>query len=273
MKVATIINSHGDTDCVLDTIDSVLKFVGPEAILIVDGGNWDNWGKNLVAPIYKLEGFYHGCNRAPYRNVALGIKQAWSMWGNKVDWFCYIEYDCLFGSSEFKNYLKVADEKGIWCLGNDYRMGKFNFPLIEQMLRCKLGVSSYLLGCCVFYKNVFVEKLVESNFFEKFLYMTNEFSGGFFPHYEQQGGYDLSEHLYPTLAGKFGGKIGELACWDESSMSWRGEFKKFPLRYRPDLCQINGENIDLFKEASICHPVKDFSNPIREYYRKKRQAM
>ena len=268
MNIATVLNVHDDTDCVVDTIESIQKYVGERILVVVDGASWEKWGKNLQISAYKLEGFWHGCNRAPYRNMALGMKQAWQLWGQEIDWICYTEYDCLFGSDEFKEYLKKSAELGAWCVGNDFRQSNLKFPLLERMLKAEFNFSAYLLGCCVFYKSDFIRKLVEIDFFNRFLYLTNEFSKGFFPGYEEQGGYDLSEHLYPTLATHLGGKVAQLAVWSEASGAWAGEYKKFPFRFRPEL-EIS-ENLHEF--ASILHPVKNYNNAIRIYHRRKRKG-
>lgn len=266
MNIAVVLNVHENSPVVFDTLESILKYATQKVLVIVDGAGWDQLA-SVPMPAYKLEGFYHACNRAPYRNVALGLKKAWELWSNEVDWICYAEYDCLFGSGEFKRYLEAANRSDIWCLGNDFRVSNIKFPLIEAMLKEKIKYTGYLLGCCVFYHRNFFKKLAEVNFFERFLYLTNEFSQGFFPGYEEQGGYDLSEHLYPTLAAHYGGKIAQLANWSERTNKWSGYYDKFLCRFRPDLI----ENFDNYKGASILHPLKDYSNPIREYHREKRK--
>lgn len=264
MKIATILNTHENNNVFHDTLDSILTWMSEDVLVMVDGISWDQFSK-CDLPVYKLQGLNHGCNRSPYRNVALGLKNAWNLWQDSVDWYCYIEYDCLIGSNEFIKDLAVADKLGYWCLGNDYVIGDIKFPLLETMLKVKLEKSHYLLGCCVFYKNSFIKKLVEIDFFEKFLYFTNEFSQGFFPGYAEQGGYDISEHLYPTLAIHYGGKVGQLAGWSEPYQKWFGNYKKYPLRFRPDLEESDNE-------MCIAHPIKEYDNPIRLYHRKKRNG-
>jgi len=262
MKIATILNTHENSDVFHDTLDSICTWMSNDVLVLVDGVNWQQFAAEDL-PVYKLEGLRHGCNKAPYRNVALGLKEASNLWP-EADWYCYMEYDCLVGSSAIKNDLKLAEKEGIWCLGNDYRISNIKFQLLECMLKTKFRESHYLLGCCVFFKNTFIQKLLEINFFERFLYLTNEFSQGFFPQYESQGGYDISEHLYPTLAVHYGGKIGQLANWSETHQKWTGQFEKYPLRFRPDLEED-------YQNACLMHPLKTYDNPIREYYRKRRQ--
>lgn len=267
MKIAAILNIHEDSPLVTDTINSIKRWATDSVLVIVDGASWNKLS-SVSLPAYKLEGFYHEHNRAPYRNVALAFKNAWDLWKMEVDWYCYLEYDCLFGSDEFKNYLEMADKSGAWCIGNDYREGKFKFPLLEAAFGCKFNYSLYLLGCCVFYKSIFLKKLSEYDFFNRFLNLTNMFSKGFFPGYEEQGGYDLSEHLYPTLAAHLGGRIAQLASWSEPDQRWAGEYKKFTFRFRPE---IDPNKEVWYETASILHPLKNFSSPIREYHRNKRK--
>jgi len=264
MNIATILNTHENSNVFHDTLDSICKWMSEDVLVLVDGASWNQFAKEDL-PVYKLEGLRHGYSRSPYRNIALGLKQAWELWQNKIDWYCYIEYDCLVGSNEFINDLETADKLGVWCLGNDYRVGDIKFSLLESMLKTKIKESHYLLGCCVFYKNSFIKKLVDIDFFDKFLYLTNDFTEGFFPNYEEQGGYDLSEHLYPTLAVNYGGKVGQFATWSEPYQRWAGSYIKYPLRFRPEL------DHDCTK-ASIMHPIKEYDNPIREYHRRKRDG-
>jgi hypothetical protein len=133
------------------------------------------------------------------------------------------------------------------------------------MLETKLLFSNYLLGACVFHHRDFIQKLLDVDFFDKFLFYTNDFSQGFFPGYEEQGGYDFGEHLYPTLAAHYGGNIAELAKYVEREKKWHGYYEHFPVRFRPPL-----ESLKLCENACIMHPVKNYNHPIRKYHRKKR---
>jgi hypothetical protein len=197
--------------------------------------------------------------------VTLGLKEAANLWPD-VDWYCYLEYDCLVGSNQFEKDLAIAESMGVWCLGNDHRVGNYKFPLLEAMLKTQFKESHYLLGCCVFYKQEFIKKLKEINFFERFLYLTNDFSQGYFPGYEEQGGYDLTEHLYPTLASHFGGKVAQFAAWSRKEGKWAGgNFGKYPFRFQPEL-----HPEEHYPEAVIMHPLKGYDHPVREFHRKKR---
>ena len=272
MKIAVILNAHGNTELVQDTLEAIHTWVGSKVVVLIDGATWNSWGRDANLSAYKLEGFYHNCPRSPYRNVTLGLMKAAEFWPD-VDWYCYTEYDTLFVSDEFKNYLEEASKLGVWCIGNDARDEKFQFPLVEQMLGKKLKQSKYLLGCCVFHKAEFLHKLQELNFFDRFLNLTNAFNQGFFPDYEKQGGYDIAEHLYPTLAHHLGGKVAQFACWNpkfpgSSEGHWTGSYDKFQMRWQPDL-EFSQELIG----ASILHPIKDLDNPIRSYFKQHREKL
>jgi hypothetical protein len=119
-------------------------------------------------------------------------------------------------------------------------------PLVEAILHESLDIHRYyLLGCCQFFHRDFVEKLVEIDFFDKFLAATNQFSHGYLPGYN---GYDISEHLYPTLARKFGGNIGVFSTYEQPDR-WHGSYKVFPMRWQPQLTEE-----DDYSEASLLHP-------------------
>ena len=159
----------------------------------------------------------------------------------------------------------LAERTGYTCLGTNHRANKMDLPFLEMIMKEKIKTTpNYLLGCCVFYRGDFINKLHE--FFERFLYYTNEFKNGFFPDYEDQGGYDFAEHLMPTLAVHHGGKVGGFSRWGDSEQAWiEGYYRKYPIRFRPDL--TIEEN---YPEATILHPVKKYDDPIREYHREKR---
>lgn len=262
MEIAVVVNSHTEqTDVVLDCLDAISAYATDNILLVVDGAAWSHY-RDLPVPAFKMEAFRHGRPKSPYRNVALALKVATETWP-AADWYCYSEYDVLFASERFKHNLMKAEEMGVWMLGNDGRVDGHDLPLIGAMLGGKLKSSYYLLGCCQFFHRNFIEKLKEINFFDRFLTLTSGFADGFFPHYS---GYDLSEHLYPSLCRHFGGNIGVFATWDRVEGKWHGASDYFPVRWRPDITEA-----DSHKHASILHPLKAFDSPVREYHRKKRE--
>lgn len=265
MEIATLLNAH-NPELALDTLESVITFAGSNVILCIDGAAWDSF-EDLKVPAYKLKAFYHNCPKSPYRNVALGMKTLYEQFP-QADWYMYLEQDCLIGSTEFKRNLKHAQIQDVWMLGNDGRQEKekHKFPLIESIIREEIKTCHYLLGSCLFFCNEFMEKLDEFKFFDKLINLSNHFTKGFFPLYT---GYDFSEHIYPTLTTHLGGDIGSFAAWDMIQQSWSGSYRKFPLRWKPDL---HPEKED-FAEASIMHPLKSFNHPIRVKHREKRKEL
>lgn len=259
MEISVVLNVHSDPCLVIDTLESISAHVSQKILTIVDGASWQKF-KNFSLPVPKMEGFVHGVPKSPYRNVALGIKTLTEM-HPESDWYCYCEEDVLFGSDRFKHNLKMAVDRGIWMMGNDGHVDQLGMPLIQALIGQNLNNCYYLLGCCLFFHRDFISKLNEINFFDRFLNLTNGFQEGFFPFY---GGYDLSEHMYPSLCRHMGGNIGVFASYTNSE--WHGSYQYFPCRFRPELDPIT-EN---FPEASIMHPIKDLNNPIRVYHREKR---
>lgn len=265
MQIATVLNAHSDIKCTVDTLDSIKTYVGENILVVIDGKYWNKW-KNLPIPAYKLKGFYHGYPKSPYRNMALGLKKITNLHPNS-DWYLYTEPDCLFTSSEFKKSLKHANLQDIWMLGNNGRQekNKQELSLIEAIIKEKIKTYHYMLGCCMFFCNEFMEILNNIDFFDKLINISNHFTQGYFPFYK---GYDLSEHLYPTLATHFGGDIGTFASWDETKRTWSGSYRKFPMRWQPQL-----DKSENFKETSIAHPIKDYMHPIRQLHRKRRNKL
>ncbi len=261
MEIAAVLNVHSQPQVILDTIDSIITYMTEKIIVIVDGAAWPQL-KDEPFPVGKVEGFYHNVPKSPYRNVALGLKTLTDAYPD-ADWYCYTEYDVLFTSERFKHNLKMAEEMGVWMLGNDGHVDNESLMMIQAMFDEPLTSSYYLLGCCQFFHKNFINKLKEINFFERFLNMTNSFSDGFFPFYS---GYDLSEHLYPTLCRHFGGNIGVFAHYDEYG-KWHGAYEHFPVRWRPEIDPVT-EN---FPDASIIHPLKSYDHPLRVLHRDKRR--
>lgn len=264
MEISVILNAHGDTPLVTDTIEAVHKWVGNNVLVVVDGAAKE-WYEKVDLPAHKISGFWHNCPKSPYRNITLGLMEAVKKWPDS-DWYCYMEYDVLFTSDKIRHDLENIGED-VWCVGNDSRhlSDKYDLPLIESIVNMKFNCTKYLLGCCIFHRGEFIRRLQEINFFEKFLYYTNDFSKGFFPNYD---GYDLAEHLYPTLAHHMGGKVAHFANWNQREGKWEGSFKQYPMRWKPEL-----DLHENFSEAVIMHPLKTVDHPIREYHRKKRSIL
>jgi len=253
MNIVTIMGAHNKHDVNRDTLQSIKKYMTTDILMVVDGACWkeietENYDVNM------LEGFYHNCNKSPYRNICLSLIEASKFWP-EADWFCYLEYDCLVASDGFRQDLEMASEG---CLGFDSRRQKVKLPYLEMVLGKKIKNYSYLLGCCVFYKGDFVRK--SRPILEKILYYTNDFSQGFFPDYAE---YDIAECMLPTLAEQEGYSYGGLAKWDAPSKRWMGDYKRYPIRFRPCIEEVH-------KEASIIHPLKEYDDPLRQHYRSQR---
>jgi hypothetical protein len=261
MQVVTILNSHADTELTVNTIESIKRWVGNDLFVLIDGATWDSWGKDAPLNAPKLQGLYHNSAVSPHRNLTMALQQALKMWPN-ADWYCLTEYDTLFGNNSFKEDLEAADKRGVWMIGNDYRVEKYDLSFLEAMFKIKLPLTHYLLGCCVFLNAKFVKKLNEINFFNTFLNWTNPFEKGHIPYFK---GYSFVEHLFPTLADYYGGKIEQFACWKGGMFNWIGNFKRYPMRFDPELDPI----IECFKEMAIAHPIKDLTHPFRMMYKKK----
>ena len=263
VRIAVVLNAHENSPVFLDTMESIRHFWTDEVLVVVDAKGWSQFSGDAGFP--KLEGFYHGRESAPFRNVCLGMMKAWETWGSKVDWYCYMEYDCLVGSSIVKAHLSEADRKGVWLIGNDYRVDSRKIPFLDRFSGSPLNLH-YLLGCCLFFSREFVSCLSRHNFFESFLGFTNFHVEP--PHFICANGrkemvYDLSEFMYPSLAIRHGGKVAELDCWEGSR--WRSGGGDYPLRFRPDLCE------GIYEGACVMHPLKALDCPVRTFHRNRRR--
>ena len=269
MKIAVTLNAHNNTPLVLDAIDAVKRYVTDDILMIYDKAS-ANWGSEAKVPVCKLEGFIHGYHRSPYRNVTLGLWETAKLFPN-VDWYCYMEPDVLFASDSFKDDLNKDDD--VWLIANDHRdIGSYKedveFPLLEKLISSDIKQVYSILGCCAFYRKEFVQTLMEADFFDKFLWYTNVFQNGFFPGKNSRYVYDFGEYLYPTLVSHYGKKTHQLACWDSHFRIWRGNFRKYPMRFQPQLDPLKED----YPESAILHPIKDIDHPIREMKRMQRNA-
>lgn len=259
-KIAVVLNSHENSPVFKDTLESIRLYWTNNVLVVCDGKNWAEFRDDEQLPAFKLEGFFHGKSSSPYRNMCLGLMNAWDLWGDQVDWYVYMEYDCLVSSAETLEHLKSAEDAGIWLLGNDRRVESKSIPFLERLEKTKLDIH-YFLGCCLFFNKKFMSELKNRNFFERFLTFTNFHEDVYF--LDKSGKrhmvYDISEFLYPTLAIHYGGKIQEIACWTDGS--WRGDHEHYPMRFRPDLTE------QPFQKACVLHPMKEYDNPVRSHHR------
>jgi hypothetical protein len=261
VKIATILLSHANTELTRSTVESIKRWVGPDFFIVIDGVTWNSWGKDAKLGAAKLHGVYHDHPVSPHRNIVLGLQSAFELWPN-ADWFCCTEYNVFFGNDSFKEDLQDADERGIWCIGNDYREEHYNMSFLEGMFHIKFKGSRHLLGCCFFLNGKFVKKLADINFFATFIKWTNPLEKGFIPYFQ---GYSFVEYLFPTMASYFGGKVEQFARWNQRKLMWEGKFRRYPIRFTPTLDPVN----EYFEEASILHPLKDVNHVFRMMYRRK----
>lgn len=259
MEIVAVVNVHKPDPVVHDSLEAISRYVTDKIVTVIDGASAENFD-DFSLPVARVNGFYHNYPKAPYRNVALGLMMAIDHFP-QFDWLLYTEYDLLFASDRFKKNLEMAEKSGVWMLGNDGRVDYQNMSFVEGILGETFRSQYYLLGCCLFFHKDFIRKLLEVDFFEKFLHATNGFDPGVIPFYE---GYDISEHLYSTLARHWGGNIGVFATWD--GLQWHGASKYFPFRWQPEL-----ESDGPYQDASILHPLKSYDHPLREFFRKKRR--
>lgn len=262
-KIAVVLNAHENSLVLKDTLESIRFYWTNNVLIAADGKNWAEFRDDERLPALKLEGFFHGKPSSPYRNMCLGLMNAWSIWGDQVDWYVYMEYDCLVSSGETLNHLKAADEAGLWLIGNDRRLNTMQIPFLNRFEKTELQIH-YFLGCCLFFNKKFMQEMKNRNFFERFLTFTNFYDDIYFLN-DKSGKkemvYDLSEFLYPTLAVHYGGKIQEIACWTDTNGPWRGDHEHYPMRFRPDLTE------QPFQKACVLHPMKKYENPVRSYHR------
>ena len=264
MKIATVLHCHGNTELVLDTLDSIKTYVGEDVLVLVDGSKWKEWGQYLPVE-NKHCGFIHDHYPGPYKDVVFGQLKATEMWPD-ADWYLHTEYDALFVSDFLDDLVKFYDQNK-WCLGSNWRTFDFKLPLLNDVFGWDIQETVFLMGCVQFYHAEFTQALRHIDFYRRFLSATNTLTKGAFPGFK---GFDVGEHLFPTVAATLGGeeRVGELSTWpDYDECVFRGEYRKYVIRYHPEI----GED-DNFPEAAIFHPMKDPNNSVREYHKVKRHA-
>lgn len=265
MKLAIALHAHKDAELVKDTARFLARW-GSENILVVVDGRSPKWITESNFPFPHIVGFRNKTrsvfrNHSSYRNFTLGLLKTLEYYPD-CDWYCSTEYDVIFGSDEFKEDI-LALSDNVYCVGFNGRKTFMSLPFLEHIIGSKCYVQTYLIGCCMFFRREFLLKVKYSGLFERVLGFTNEFDDGRFPGYWEQGGYDFTECLFPTLVNFFGGEIASFSSWNAKKKIWTGDFKKYPIRWPTKL------SIEDSLVASIMHPVKEFEDPVRIYHRER----
>ena len=172
LNVSVVLNTHENSPLFQDTLESVRANLTNDVLVVVDAFAWKDFdGRDI--PAHVLKGFHHGKPAAPYRNMALGLMQAWQVWSDRADWYCYMEYDCLVAGDVKSDLASLSHH---WILGNDHRVSNMRLPFIDNFLKSEPSLN-YLLGCCVFFNVKYLRRLAELDFFTRFLHYTNFFTG------------------------------------------------------------------------------------------------
>ena len=251
MKIAVLLNCHAYPELVADTVASIKTWVSNDIGVMIDGACWDKFEFVKWSDTVAFKSLKHNFHKSPYRNITFGLKKIYELFPD-YDWYIYTEYDCLFTSDAFLNDLKNT---GITCYASDIRSDKWCLPYFDKIMETKITDYKTMLGCCVFYSGEFIKKLYNMEMFDRILDMTESFSTGQFPDYP---GYAFEESLYPTLVNHLGGTVSELGAWRGSK--WTN--KRYMMRFRPNI-ELN----ELSGEASIVHPLKNVTCPVRQHYK------
>ena len=244
MIISTVVQAHKNPSFVNENIRMVKKNVGKNVICVIDSANWGEF-KDEQMECETLCGYYHNDRRNPYKNFANGLSQLYRRFPDS-EWFCNSEFDVFFKNDSFKEDLnRFRKEHNAGLVGFNMRIKPFDCPFINAMLKIKFDVGYYMIGCCMFFHRSYMERLIEVNFFERFLNYTSSFTSSNIPCEE----YDISEHLYPSLAANIGIPI---ASFENAESSVFGKRKYF-VRFKPEVTK----DVVYNDAYSIIHPYKN----------------
>lgn len=266
MELAVVLHAHENAKLVLDTAQSINRWASENIVVLADGKS-PGWLMEEEFPLPYVIGFRNQTkavfrNHSSYRNHTLGLLKILEHHPD-CDWYCSTEYDTLFCSDKFKEDLNSLPSN-VWLAGFNGRRTFMNLPLLESIVGGKCYSQNYFIGCCMFFRGEFLRRIRDAGLFEKILEYTNGFDHGYFPNYWEQGGYDFTECLFPTLVNIAGGEAVSFSGWNKDSNAWSGDYKKYPIRW-PDPISLE-ESV----EASILHPTKSYEDPVRCYHRERR---
>ena len=251
MDLAAIISVHNNPDLARDTIDSVRCWATKQIVLIVDKAGWDLY-RDFQHPDTKVVcGVFHNANRSPYKNMAIGLKNAYELYPN-AKWYNYIEYDAIYTSDRFKLDLTAAGNAA--AVGFDYvfKGDSTDNWIVKQIFNRDVECHK-LLGAVTYYSNSCIRSFIEYNFFEELFKITATFQSADFPNFSE---YAVEEIIFPSAASQFG-EVKNLGI---------GMSRRYAVRFG-DFIHPN----EITPETSIVHPTKGLDCPIRQHYAKQRE--
>ncbi len=258
MNIATLLNVYAHPELVLDTVDSILTYVGNDILIVADAAGWDKFkGVKWPAGVDIIKGEVHSSHKSPHRNTTIGLREMYPRFP-KADWYCFSESDCLFVSDRFKSDLN----KNYAVLANDVRINDLDSDMVEfnEMVGHPVKTQVMVLGALLFYNKWVIKNLYESKMFDRVLEFTKDFPRGEFPHFDS---WSFEEILYPTLAVDMGGTAKELGLWRSCNV-WSNI--KYLMRFRPEITMSE-------LTSAILHPLKSYPSKVRTFFAGSREKL
>jgi hypothetical protein len=269
-----------------DTLESIRKYMTKDVVVLMDG--WSDIERHINGRV--ISGLCQGCRGGSHPNRMFGLSNLLECYPD-ADWYCWFEYDALVASSDFKEDLHKASDDD-WVLGFCVASIPFDLPVLPVIFKREIKSLTYALGAVSFFRGDFIRQLDRDNMFEWVNNSMTVFQGA-----TQGVGvqklpgvvlakelYDFGEYVMGTLAAGYGKNIASLSHWNMLQYNkqlwrcngiqdyvaleryWYGNHEKYPIRWKPALTQA--ENV--IGISSILHPLKQYDDPIRQFYREQR---
>ena len=193
------------------------------------------------------KGVFHGVGRSPYKNCALGLLKARSLWP-KAAWYCYLEFDVVLFTDGFKADLaKLADIDDLCLVGTDVVPLDGNDHWIVKEILNDRRVSSYrTLGAVMCFSNYCMKCWESVNFLKLLLEKTHLYHADYFPNFRS---YAVEEVVFPSAAAAFG-RILDIQ---------KSNPPKYPVRFSPPVNER-----EIMSNTTMAHPCKFLDSPVRK---------
>ncbi len=284
MKIAAAVPAHADTHVVNDTLASIRLNMTENILVVADGWAYEKIKDQVDGDV--LSGLCQGGAQGSHANRMFGLSNLYAKYPD-CDWYCWIEYDALVANDHFKQDLHEASPDE-WMAGFCVCRSRFDAPVFPVIFRYPgLQELTYALGAVVFHRREFLAQLQADGMFEWVVNSTAAFSSchiqglvNQFPGLTlNKEMYDLGEHLMGTLADRYGKKAKSLSHWEQqhwllqkhgssTTPYWSGNYQRYPVRWTPML----REEENILGTTSILHPLKEYDDPIRVFYRERRRT-